>query len=177
MKKELSVHFISAILFFVIITLLKGWFSFNFWPFWIGAIIGTIIPDIDHFIYIYFLRPQELSSQRAGAMIQRREVFRTLHFLARTRSERKQLVFHTALFQILLLIFTFYILTSSSSLFGKGIVLGFFIHLLVDQFIDFKKTGNLANWFWQLNINLDKEQTKIYWIGNFIILILLTFFL
>lgn len=172
MKKEILLHTLCAIALFAAITLLKSWFNISYWPFWAGALIGTILPDIDHILYVYFLRPQELNSQRAVYTIQNGGLFRTWQFLATTRAERKGLIFHTAHFQIVFLIFSFLILTSSGSLLGRGIVLGFLLHLIVDQGVDFWYSNSLQNWFSKLPITLDKNQTTYYWVANVLILLI-----
>lgn len=120
--------------------------SFSSWPFWIGGIVGNFLPDLDHLIYAYFLRPHELTSQRVGYLVGQRRLIDGLRLLAVTRSERTKLIFHTAGFQLIFLVLTFLVVTSSGSLLGRGVVLAFFLHLLVDQAIDFME-GADRNWF------------------------------
>ena len=55
-------------------------------------------------------------------------------------------------------------LSSSGSLFGKGMVLAFGLHLLIDQATDLSEVGNLDNWFKNLPVKLDLVQSKIYWL-------------
>lgn len=81
MKKELALHFLSSLFLFIPISLVRHYFAstvlqtiLSFWPFWLGALIGTILPDIDHIIYVYFLRPYEVTSQRINYMAQRGEL-------------------------------------------------------------------------------------------------------
>ncbi len=162
MKREILIHTISAILLFALISLLKGWISLNYWPLWVGGLIGTILPDIDHIIYVYYLRPNDLTSQRAIYMSQKGELIKTWEFLAATRSERRGLILHTTLFQIIFIILAFLVLTSSGSLLGRGIVLAFLLHLTVDQAVDYQSTKSLTNWIYKLNIVLDNTQTLVY---------------
>jgi len=53
--------------------------------------------------------------------------------LLSTRQERIGLIFHTILFRAIFFVLTFWVMTSSTSLFGKGIVLAFCLHLVIDQ--------------------------------------------
>lgn len=177
MKRELFIHFSFLVSFFIFISIFKGWFNASFWPFWLGGLVGTLLPDVDHLIYIYFLRPQELTSQRVNYMLSKSEVWKTLILLAETRSERKSLIFHTAIFQIIFLILTFLVLTSSGSIFGRGLVLAFALHLIIDQAVDLMGADGLENWFRQINISLDKEKARVYWIVNLIIVLFFGFFL
>ncbi len=144
--------------------------SILYWPFWVGGIVGNFLPELDHFIYIYFLRPHELTSQRVSYMLGRKEILRSLNLLAGTRSERTKLIFHTAGFQLIFLVLTFLVITSSGSLLGRGLVLAFSLHLLIDQVVDLVETGNLDNWFRELPITLNNELRK-----GFFILMLLVF--
>lgn len=145
MKRELFIHFAFWFSLFVFITLVKQNFTLNYWPFWIGGIIGTILPDIDHLIYIYLVKPYELTSQRFTALLQNKELKRSLELLYETRSERINLIFHSQFFQVVFLILTFWIMSSSGSIFGRGIALAFALHLAVDQLIDFYGLGRINN--------------------------------
>ena len=176
MRKELFVHFAFLVSLFIFISLVKGWIAIAYWPFWVGGVVGTLLPDIDHLIYVYFLRPLDLTSQRVNHLITKREILNTLNLLAETRYERKDLVFHTVLFQIIFLILTFWIIVSSGSLLGRGIVLAFTLHLLIDQIVDLREVGNLDNWFKNFPIQVDANRTRVYW-GIMLILLLFLGFL
>jgi len=146
MKRELFIHFAFCVSFFILISVFKHYLNLSYWPFWLGGVIGTFLPDIDHLVYVFFLSPQELTSQRVNFLLGRREVKRTIELLYETRSERKNLIFHSIFFQVIFLALTFFIMTSSTSIFAKGLVLSFALHLSVDQIIDLVELKNLDNW-------------------------------
>ncbi len=175
MRKELFIHFAFVISFSIFVFVFKQWFSLYYLPFFIGAIVGTLLPDLDHFLYVYLLGTNDLTSQRANYLMGKREVVRTLDLLAETRYERTRLIFHTALFQLIFLVLTFLLVTSSGSPFGKGLVLAFSLHLLVDQLVDFMALGNLSTWFrnFPLQVYLDKSRETLYWTA--ILLLVLVF--
>jgi hypothetical protein len=162
MKKELVIHFSFLASFLLLVSVFRGWFSLSYIPLWLGGILGTLLPDVDHLIYAYFLRPQEVTSQRVNYLLQRGQIKRTLELLHATREERGGLIFHSAHFQLIFLALTFLVLTSSGSIFGAGLVLAFSLHLLIDQIIDFTKLGSLRNWFTKILIDLDKDQQRWY---------------
>jgi hypothetical protein len=143
----------------------------------LGAILGTLLPDADHFLYVYLLGSSDLTSQRANYLMNRREIVRTFDLLAETRYERTRLVFHTALFQLIFLVLTFLIVTSSGSLLGKGLVLAFSLHLLVDQLVDFMTIGNLSTWFrsFPIAITLDKSRETLYWTAILLLILIFGF--
>lgn len=165
MKKEAATHLIFFVATFLLISLLRRYFSLNYVFFWAGGFLGTLLPDLDHLIYVYYLRPQELTSQRTQYLIAKNEFWRTLSLLAATRNERKQLIFHSAFFQVVFLVLAFFALTSSGSLLGRGLVLAFLLHLLVDQMLDFFTLDHLDNWFNQFNFSLSREKALFYWLA------------
>jgi hypothetical protein len=97
--------------------------------------------------------------------------------LAETRSERTKLIFHSGLFQLIFIVLAFFVVTSSGSLFARGVVLAFFLHLLVDQAVDLVETGNMDNWTGGYRLETSNNQAKIYWSIMFLILLLLSFVL
>jgi hypothetical protein len=162
MKRELFTHFAFCLSFFILISVIKHYLNLNYWPFWLGGVVGTFLPDIDHLVYVFFLSPQELTSQRVNFLLGRHEVKRTVELLYETRNERKNLVFHSIFFQLIFLALTFFIMTSSTSIFTKGLVLSFALHLSVDQIIDLKEIKNLDNWKRYLPIDLDLRKSQIF---------------
>lgn len=177
MRRELSIHFFSFIIFFLIISLVRGWFEPAYALLWLGGLAGTALPDLDHIIYALYLRPHELTSQRARSLLQKGQIKETWVLLATTRQERKNLIFHTAWFQVIFFALTFLVLSSSSNLFGKGLVLAFSLHLLVDQLVDLVETQTLVNWFWSTPFNFDRERYTFYFLGGALILLFFAIFL
>lgn len=168
MRREVFVHFAFWFSLFVLISVFRNYLSLIYWPFWVGGIIGTVLPDIDHLVYIFFLSPQELTSQRVGFLLKNKEVLRIASLLFETRGERKNLVFHTFFFQIIFFILTFFIMTSSISLLVRGIVLSFCIHLLVDQLTDIFELKNLANWGEPFSFRLSYRGSILYLSASFL---------
>lgn len=170
MKRELFIHFSFWFSFFVLIAIFKHYFGLAYWPFWIGGILGIFLPDLDHLIYVLFLKPQELTSLRFKFLVGRKDIGRSTSLLYETRSERSSLIFHTFFFQIIFLILTFWMLSSSGSLFGRGLVLSFALHLNTDQLMDLSEIKNLDNWKNILPIKLDLNKARIYLGVSFLLL-------
>src|SRR5436189_229296 len=125
MKKELALHLLTTLILFIIISLLRGFLNITFWPLWAGALIGTLLPDVDHLIYVYYLRPHEATSQRVMYQVQKGQLSQTWHLLSTTRSERTNLILHSILFQLLFIVLSFLAISSNGSLLGRGIVIAF----------------------------------------------------
>lgn len=173
MRKELTTHFIFWLIFFIAIILLKHYFNLSYALFVVGGLIGVVLPDVDHLIYAYFVKPQDLTSQRINYLVNKNEIKRTVELLYETREERRELIFHSIFFQAIFLVLMFWVLSSSGSLLGRGLVLSFMLHLSVDQFIDLKNMNSLGNWFKNLPFGLDLNQSKTYWIATSSILLLM----
>lgn len=177
MKKDFFIHLAFFVSLFFLLTVLESGFSWTYLALWIGGALGTILPDLDHLIYIYFLSPMDLTSQRVARSLERKEFLSSLSLLYITRRERTKLIFHTVFFQLIFLVLTIFVITSSTSLLGKGLVLGFSIHLLVDQLVDLLEAGNLDSWFRNINLLLNFQMDKRkYWI-YFSVLSFVTFLL
>jgi len=131
------------------------------------------LPELDHFIYVFFTNPQEVTSQRIQYFCRNREYIKCLGLLADTVEERTGSIFHTLIFQLVILALSFWVVTSSGNLLGKGLVLSLFLHLLVDQAIDYQKGGNLSRWFQDIPINLDKNQSLVFLLVASLIFIVL----
>ena len=168
MRREIFLHFSFWFSFFILATIFNHLFSLNYWPLWLGGILGTILPDIDHLLYLY-LNPQELTSQRFNSLLGKQEIKRVFTLLYTTRSERKNLIFHTIFFQIIFLVLTFWVLTSSGSFFGKGLVLAFSLHLVIDQILDLTELKSFDNWLKYSPIYLSLDKAKIYWFTTLLV--------
>lgn len=175
MRKEQFVHFAFWFAFFIFASIFQNYLSLSYWSFWIGGIIGTILPDLDHLIYVFFLSPQDLTSQRVNFLIKKKEVRRVVSLLYETRAERKNLVFHTFLFQIIFFALTIYIMSSSASLWARGTVLALSLHLVVDQLADFLDLGSLKNWGQGFSSELDRKKTILYISASFLLVCVMGF--
>lgn len=163
-KKLFFTYAIAAILLATVVTVLRGWFDVDHIPLFLGAMFGIFLPDIDHFIYVFYLKPHELTSQRVKRLAQTRSFKSIIQLLYNTKEERTTLIFHNFVFQVLFIVLSFYILTSTSDYFGKGLVLAFLLHLLIDEYFEFKQNNNINTWFHNFELNLNPNQTK-YFLG------------
>lgn len=177
MRRELFIHYSFWFTFFVLIALVHKYFNLSYWPFWLGGLIGTILPDVDHLIYVFFLQPQDLTSQRVNYELAKGEWKKSLGLLYMTRGERMGLIFHTVYFQVIFLVLTFLVMSSSSSLFGKGLVLAFSVHLLVDQIVDLMEMETFNNWQKNLPFVIEIDKAKIYWLVVLIATVLMGVFI
>lgn len=135
MRRNLFIHFAFFVSVFTLFSIIRGWLSLSYWAFWVGGVLGTLIPELDQFLYVYFINPQELSSQRVMLLIRNRDFLGALRLLFETKGERHDLVFHSTTFLVVSAILFVWILTSSGSILGFGLILGLLLDLLLDRLI------------------------------------------
>jgi len=135
MKRVFFIHFSFLVSFFILLSLVNSWLALSYWPLWLGALIGSVLPEMDSLVYVFFVNPQELTSQRVIYFLKKRSIISVIKLLVETRFERGILVFHSNTFLITALILGIWLMTSSASYLGKGIVWGMVAHLVVDRLI------------------------------------------
>ena len=173
MRREFFIHFSFWFSFFVLFSIVGGHLTLNYWPFWVGGLLGTALPDLDHFIYALFLDPQELTAQRVEHLLKGRNIKRVVTLLYETRYERKSLVCHTFIFQAIFIVLSFLVLSSSTSIFARGVVLAFLVHISVDQLADLMDIKNLNNWGNIFPKEMDQRFSLIYIIAIMLLTLLM----
>ena len=128
-------------------------YSFSYWPLLAGGFVGLLFPTFDHLLHIFALFPQELTSQRVLNLVRYKQYKEAIFLIYDTSEERKNLMFHTTLFQIIFAILTFWVVSSSGSLFARGLVLSYFLSLTL---FNLKKFVNKEIFF------IDENNTRIY---------------
>jgi len=173
LKKEIKNHLLITIAWLALITLLRWTWHWNLIFLWLGGVVGTFLIEIDHLLYALAIYPQEETSKRVRQLVDRRFYKEALILVANTRGERIKLAFHSAIFQPVLYIACFFVLTSTGSLFGAGMVMAMALRLLKDEMglLLQGKDEQLRQWlFWQVGTEVTLRQQKF-----FVILMLLIF--
>jgi len=103
----------------------------------LGIFFGTIILDADHLIFWYFLKPNIDESRLARTTIKNFDIKSLIKLIIASHSTHHNLIFHHYFFQSILVLFTFFIFTSTSNLFVLSLVFSLNLHLLIDEYVDF----------------------------------------
>lgn len=163
-QNELASHLFVFLVYFFLLSLLRFKLDGYLVWLWVGGLIGTYLLDVDHIIYWFWTHPEKEDSIKAlgitrrirgiGGIREIREIMKELYqLLKENHQSHNRLTFHTITFQIILLVLTVYVLSSSGSYFGAGLVLAMNLHLLKDIWQDYfiKGKEGLAEWFlWQI---------------------------
>ena len=145
----------------------------NLVGFWLGGLLGSFFLDFDHLVYALIINPQTPTNFKIKQLFGRRRFKEAVSLLTETTRERFRLPFHNSLFQLVFYVFCFFVLTSTGSLFGAGLVMAMALHLLKDE-VQLLLAGQ-EEWlrqllFWPVKVKVDLQQQKL-----FVILMLLIF--
>lgn len=147
MRKEVINHFIYFAGYFIFLTLVNNLFSLNYWLLYAGGLVGLFMSNLDHLLHIFIFQPQELTSQRVLQFIKNKQYKEALLLIYDTREERKDLIFHTQISQIIFTILTFWVVSSSGNLFARGLVLSYLLGLVIYNLKKFiNKSDNNFVW-------------------------------
>lgn len=150
MKQELRHHLIPLLILFVFIFAVWLFNQIAYYEFiylLLGFALGSFFLDIDHLIYWLYLQPNLEESRLAQAAIKKKDYKSILRLLEITHKNHISLIFHHYFFQIVLVLASFFIFTSSSSVFAMAFLLALNIHLLVDEFVDLSRDPHhLQTW-------------------------------
>jgi len=160
-KKELTTHYLVTLVWLIVVSLLRWRWNLELIWLWLGALVGTMILDLDQVFYALVIYPE----QKAREFWRQGKIKALLEYLAETYQERIKLPFHNAVFQFIFYVFSFWVLTSTGGLFGKGLVMVTNLHLLKDEFhlLLRGREEELRRWlFWPIKKEVSFEEQKIF---------------
>lgn len=173
LRKKVAKRLLVTLVWLAIITLLRWHWRWSLIWLWLGGLGGTFLLDIDHLLYVLIVSPQEATSLRVKQLLKEKQVKESLVLLAATSQERVKLTFHSALFQPILYVVCFFVLTSTGSLFGAGLVMAMALHLLREEIsflLQGKEEDLQRRFFWQIKTGISLRNQKF-----FVIFMLLVF--
>jgi hypothetical protein len=118
--------------------------------------------------------PQSLSSALAIKNAPLMQKIRTINSIELAEGTNK--ITHSVLFQIMMIVLTFFAVTSSDSIIGRGITLGILVQVIIDQALLLKAKQGLSSWFWQFQVRFPIQLHQIYFVLGSILSLLCIFF-
>ncbi|MFC1711675.1 hypothetical protein ACFLZ1_03765 [Patescibacteria group bacterium] len=143
----------------------------------LGAVLGSHFLKIDQLIYVYFTRPEQPLSLEVRALISQKKIGPAWDLLDSRSIEQKQLALRSFLFQISWVVLVLFTLTSTASYFGKALVMGIGLKLLLEEWDDFLHAGNISWLFWQIKREVGIKEQRVYLYIMTTVFIILTFFI
>lgn len=153
---------------------LKKWtgFSFSFfflklsaWELilWLGgAVLGAHLLKIDQLFYVYFVEPQEPLSFQLRQLLRQRKISQTWDLLEQKLAEQTKLATRSFLFQAAWPILALFTLTSTASWFGKALVMGIGLKLLIEEWENILAGQNISWLFWQIKREIPLKEQKVF---------------
>jgi hypothetical protein len=149
-KTELRKHLTPLIAIFVVISvywIFKRVAFYEFFFLFFGLGLGSFFLDLDHIVYWLYLNPNIEESRLAQIALKKYDFTSIIKLLESTHKQHVNLIFHHFFFQVVLALISVFVFTSSSSAFGMGFLLALNIHLIVDEFEDYRRDkAHLQNW-------------------------------
>ncbi|MFA6518696.1 MAG: hypothetical protein WCV93_03575 [Candidatus Shapirobacteria bacterium] len=181
MKSEIKRHFLPLLGIFTLTSLFwvfgkVSWFHFVFLFF--GLAFGSFFLDLDHLIYWFYLRPNLDESRQAKILWNSRDFKGLIKLLELTHKQHISLIFHHYFAQIILVLISLFVFTSSNNEFTQGFLIAMNLHLLVDEFEDYQHNKHhLQDWLFARENRQIPQKYLRYYLGLFFLTTLLFTFL
>ncbi|EKD52932.1 MAG: hypothetical protein ACD_61C00193G0010 [uncultured bacterium] len=178
-KDKVALHqyvLFAVLIFLLLLKVLMGNFVFDLSLLWwlLGAIVGFVFVFSDRFVYSFLMKPEEALATRIKDLFKNNKISEGLVILLNERNEQKELVMRSFLFLVVWLVMALLTVTSVSSPFARGFMLGIGIHLFFDLVYDyFWNHSRFDLWFWQIKRELGAEEKRWFLILGSIIFVLL----
>lgn len=159
----------SAIFFFSFPSLLQFVF------FVIGVVFGFQILFLDRFIHAFYLYPDTEFNQLVRAYWQKGNYLGAIKALAQAESLQEKLLTRSALFLIVYVLLTLFVLTSTGSVFGIGMMLGLGLHYTCDFWRYSRDTERFTKqYFWQVKRSFTAREIRAFVVGWTVFFIVLS---
>lgn len=138
----------------------------------LGIFLGTFILDSDHLIYWFFLKPNTEESRLARLTFKNRDLLSIVKLINLGRFKHHNLIFHHYSFQIILVLFSFFIFTSTDNIFTSSLVLSLNLQLIVAELIDyFRNPKILQKWLFAR----ETSQLPVKFLGRYLTAFIIIF--
>lgn len=168
MKRYIFSHVWVALGYALVVFLINaGWNNPLSWILWVvGVVAGVLVLFADRIVYTYSYPGAQISQQFAW-YVKEKKYLSALTLLDSRRLEQERLTFRSALFMAIWVPLSFFALTSTSGLFGKGVVMGLMFHILADawklQKVEPRRLHVRLFWLIKREVT-DEERLVFLWI-------------
>ncbi|GEM_PF-4510340 len=138
-----------------------------------GIAIGSLLLDIDHWLFIFVGSPNEPVSKEIRYRLASGSYTTALDYMVAHRRDFRRLPLHSVGFQLALAVAALYAIVQTPNTLTAGLMLGLFLHSVVDQAGDLNRTGHLHHWFWITGRQAYTSTQKMYFVLALIVLSLL----
>lgn len=150
MKKKLLNYILPTNGLFIIIScfwVIFGAKNIHLIYLFLGLNLGIFILDIDHFIYWFLTKPNTEESRLVKMAVRDKKIKSVVKIVQTSHQTHHNLIFHHYFFQVILVLFSLFILTSTQNTFISALVLSLNLHLIIDEVIGYRANPkNLQKW-------------------------------
>lgn len=138
-------------------------FSFESWEqymlFVIGVFIGFVLLFLDRLLHVFFIAPETELSQEVRAAWHQHHVGRVVQILSSAKTAQEKLVTRSVFFFITYVALALYVLTSTGSHLGMGVILGLGLHYCIDLW-QYRRdlTAFHKHFLWQVQRDLAEHE-------------------
>jgi hypothetical protein len=165
-KDKVALHqyvLFAVLIFLLLLKVLTGNFVFNLSLLWwlLGSIVGFLFVFSDRLIYSFLMKPEDALKTRLKDLFGENTFVSGLMALLNEKHEQKEMVMRSFLFLVVWLIMALLTITSVSSPFARGFMLGIGVHLFFDLIYDyFWNHFKFDLWFWQIKREVTAEEKR-----------------
>lgn len=174
--QDWAVHFTAAIIYLGLIITLNPLLALTyFWP----LIIGTFLIDlIDHPAFVYLTNRHQETSIKTRKLIDSGQFIEGIKFWSDNHKKENKLIIHSILGQPVLALTVFYLAINKFTFPLFYVLLGMFLHTLVDQTLDIKRMRHLRHWFfWPIPAKIETHVMVVFYVSMVSIFVLSSIYL
>lgn len=127
----------------------------------LGSLLGTFFLDLDYFLHSYVLEPDDQFSHMLKDFIKHKDYAGAFNYILFHSDEIENKTLNSALFQISLIFFMFFIVRSDVSIFFKSLIISIQLNS-VFRYLYFYFQGHGEDWFWIIQGKPNKIFIVVY---------------
>ncbi len=159
----------SELLLIMLVLVALGWWRFEgwerlWWSMGVGLSIGVLI--LDQLLYVYWLKPHEQLSEYVRHLMNEKRYGYGVRTLWARREEQERLITQSVLFLISWPLVTLYVMTSTASGLGLGILMGLGVLIGVRMLRMRRDTKEFVRiWLWQIQRDVTAREVRLVYRG------------
>lgn len=127
-----------------------------------GGVLGMVSELFDRLVYVYYSKPKEELSLEVKGLIQQKKYAEAVEVLYRKRHLQQRLAMNNVLFLAVWVVLSLFLITSSPSVFGRGMVLGLGLNLVFQIYEDWDHKQVLRQrLFWPIKREISDQEMKL----------------
>lgn len=129
---------------------------------WLGGVIGFLFVFCDRLIYELVTNPGRTMNTKIKQLFGEGRLVRGMVAILGEREREDRLMMRSVLFLAIWVVLAFWVVSSVSSMFARGLVMGLGTHLVFDLLWEYSKNKEGINdWFWQIKRVVNENEKRM----------------